>query len=384
MKKFLIIPAMLIAASLIFAGCKKDEPTPEPTPEPEAVDPHGIYLGVVGFNFFLQKKDICQLTNSNKDEFFTFIDNFTYDNDGTALYYADYTALNMLRSYNKPPELKNVILVTFTDGLDNESTNNDGGVVHNPEHYSTVDEYGEAIHNSILNQQIHGINVSSFSVGLKSQGASEDNERFTNTLRNISSSNSNVYLVDNMQQVLQTFTDIADSLHTLSSTVDVVVAIRGGYADGQNIRFNIRSNPPAYIMATHRRAEGARILEDISYYGLQNGDTTLTSDSITYKGVFFTFPEMKYSDGSNVDINDVKTMECWIEDENWHIEKEFHPEEDVKPIEEKNSALIVLVLDCTRSLGNDNFRAMQRAAKSFVETILNASSTTKKKASAKR
>ena len=381
MKKLLFIPVMLIAASLLYTGCKKDEPTPT-TPEPEAVDPHGVYLGVVGFNFFLQTKDICQLTNSNKDEFFTFIDNFTYDNDGTSLYYADYTALNMLRDYNKPPELKNVILVTFTDGLDNESTNNDAGVIHDPEHYG--EGYGQAIHNRILNEPIHGINVSSFSVGLKSEGASQDYELFTNTLRNISSSNSNVYLVDNMQQVLQTFTDIADSLHTLSSTVDMVVAIRGGYADGQHIRFNIRSNPPAYIMATHRRAEGARILEDISYYGLQDGETTLTSDSITYKGVYFTFPEMKYSDGSNVDTNDIKTMECWIEDENWHIEAEFHPDEDVKPIEEKNSALIVLVLDCTKSLGNENFRSMQRAAKSFVETILNASSTTKKRVPTKK
>ncbi|MBQ6047004.1 MAG: VWA domain-containing protein [Bacteroidales bacterium] len=374
MRKTIYLLAIALTMSL-FYGCKKDEPT-SPTPEPEEVDPCGIYLGVVGFNFFLQTKDICQLTNANKNEFYSFIDNFTFDNDGTALYYADYTALNMMQAYSKPPELQNVFLVTFTDGLDNESTNNDAGVIHDPEHYG--EGYGDAIHNRILNQQIHGLNVSSFSIGLMSEGASQDNEKFTNTLRNISSDNNNVYLVDNMNQVLQTFNDIADSLHTLSSMVDMVVAVRGGYDDLMHIRFNVRSNPPAYIQATYRRVEGGRILEDINYYGLQERTATLHSDSITYKGVYFTFPDMKYSDGSNVDPNDIKSLECWIEDPNWHIEAEFHPDQDVKPVEKKSSAMIMLVLDCTRSLGADKFQDMQRAGKSFIETLLNASSNKKK------
>lgn len=376
MRKTIYLLAIALTMSL-FYGCKKDEPTPEPTPEP--VDPCGIYLGVIGFNYDQYVKDICQLTKSNQSEFNSFIDNLTPE-DGTGLYYANYLALNMLQNYAMPPKLKNVIMVTFTDGLDNVSLDSE----HNPEHYTSTSEYREALHNRILNQQIHGIDVSAFSIGLRGNDVSDVNA-FRESLRSIASDNRNVFEVSNMDQALQTFTAIADSLHSISTSVNLVLQIQSGYDDGQRLRFNIRSNPTAYIQVTHRRnANGTITLENISYYGLQQGETTISSDSIVRGKVYFTFPALRYTDGSNVSTLDIANMELLKETStgNWDNETEFKPGDAVHVNEEKNSALIMLVLDCTTSLGSD-FGNMQYSGKSFVETLLNASSN-KKKTNTKR
>ena len=119
MLKKTIIPLCFAVLLIILGGaCDKDPVQPQPTPTPSAKE--GIYLGVIGFNNQLYVKDITLLNSSTYQKFNDFISNLTPGN-GTALFYADYTALKKLRTYPAPPELKNVALVTFTDGLDNIS-----------------------------------------------------------------------------------------------------------------------------------------------------------------------------------------------------------------------------------------------------------------------
>lgn len=213
MRKIFLLLSFIAFALSAFYGCKKDDVT-----DPEMVDSCGIYLGVIGFNYEQDVKDISLLTKSNQSDFNRFIDNLTMGN-GTGLYYADYMALNMLNEYDTPPNLKNVVLVTFTDGFDNCSLDD----AFNPEHYSNNVEYREALHSRILTP-IHGVNVSAYSIGLRGNDVSDANA-FIESLRSLSSDNSNVYDMSYMGQVQQAFVTIASKINNEEKSSTLIMLV---------------------------------------------------------------------------------------------------------------------------------------------------------------
>lgn len=373
MKRLLIIPAMLIAASLIFVGCKKEK-TEENENSSNEPTTEGIYLGVIGFNSTLTTKNISKLTTSTSNSFVDFVYSLSSGN-GTGLYFADYSALKMMKEYSMPPKLKNVALVTFTDGLDNVSLANDE---FNPEGYNSTSEYREGLHNKIINEQIHGINVQAYTIGLKGNDVT-DNAVFTETLNKLASSSSNVFQVANMNEAMQRFSDIANSLNQVSTTVSLGVDVPGGYDDGQMLRFTFDNASSAtsssrYIQATFRRVDG-RTLADITYVGFAQGATSITSSSSQGAYYHFIFENLTYNSGTSVSQSDLNNIVLWKKTStgNWDRESEFVPGSSSSITEEKSSALIMLVLDCTNSLGSD-FSKMQQASVNFIEVLANASS----------
>ncbi|MBQ3369208.1 hypothetical protein IJG44_09955 [bacterium] len=374
------------------------EPTTEPTtnddtdttPEPNDDDEdttvpdddttseltaEGVYLGIIGFNQNLYIKEIGLLNHSTESSYKTFIDELTADS-GTALYFADYTALEKMRDYTIPPKLKNVALVTFTDGLDNASLN-DG---YNPGNYNSRAEYRDALHDMIVNEKIHEQNVSAYTIGLKGNDVT-DQTAFQETLSKLASSDENVFQVSDMEEAMALFKTIAEALYSVFQKADLSVYVPGGYDDGQHLRFTFDDTAAAadsnlYIEATYRRPSGGgRTLEDITYHGFAAGETTISADSS--QGVYyrFVFKDLKYEE-SNAPASDidVQKIKLWTETStgNWDKESEFNPESSSTTTEDKNSALIMLVLDCTTSLGED-FPRMQQAGKDFVTTLVNGS-----------
>ena len=196
----------MVCTTVMFAGCNKDEnnePTPAANDGGSSDSSEGIYLGIIGFNDQLYVKDISKLNQSTVYDFTGFINNLTPGN-GTGLYYADYMALQKMHSCAKPPKLKNVALVTFTDGLDNVSLANDA---LNPENYNSTAEYREALHNKIINDQVHGFNISAYTIGLKGNDVT-DNAMFMETLRKLASNDNNVFQVANMDENIRTLEGI--------------------------------------------------------------------------------------------------------------------------------------------------------------------------------
>lgn len=357
--------------------------TPEPTPdddsdtgEPELMS-EGIYFGIIGFNEFQYSKEIGFLDNSTESIYKGFINTLS-SKDGTALYFADYTALEMMRDYQLPPNLKNVALVTFTDGLDNISLANED---YNPENYGSTAEYRDALHDMIVNDKIHGTDVAAYTIGLKGIDVTDD-AAFEETLNKLASSGENVFQVADMVEVKERFEEIAQSLYSVSKTVNLDVKVPGGYDDGQHLRFTF-DNPDAatesnlFIEATYRRSDG-RSLEEITYHGIAEGATTIPASSSEGAFYHFVFENLKYDDGSTVMADaDVRSVMLWKETSSggWDRESEFDPESSKITTENRNSALIMLVLDCTTSLGND-FETMKEAAKDFVTTLVNGRSDT--------
>ena len=364
---------MLIAASLIFVGCKKEK-TEENENSSNEPTTEGIYLGVIGFNSTLTTKNISKLTTSTSNSFVDFVYSLS-SGKGTGLYFADYSALKMMNEYSMPPKLKNVALVTFTDGLDNVSLIQEG---FNPENYNSHDAYRTGLHNKMVNEQIHGINVQAYMIGLKGADVT-DNVEFTETLNKLASSSSNVYQVANMNEAMQRFSDIANSLNQISTTVNLGVDVPGGYDDGQMLRFSFDNASSAtssnkYIQTTFRWENG-RTLADITYVGFAQGATSISSSSIQNGFCHFVFEDLKYINGTSVSESDLNNIALWKKTStgNWNRESEFTPGSSSSITEEKSSALIMLVLDCTNSLGSD-FSKMQQASANFIEVLANASS----------
>ncbi len=330
-------------------------------------------MGVIGFNNQLYVKDITLLNSSTYQKFNDFISNLTPGN-GTALFYADYTALKKLRAYPKPVELKNVALVTFTDGLDNISTANSQ---YDPEGYGSTTAYRNALHDMIMNQPIHGVNVSAYSIGLKGSDVT-DEAQFMETLRKLSSSDNNVFQVSNMSEAMARFSEIASSLYSISTSVNLGVNVPGGYDDGQRLRFtfdNVASATTStkFIEATYRRtSNGTRTLDNVIYYGFSQGASSIPSSASQGAYYTFMFQNMTYLDGSPVSQTDLNNIKLWKQTSTgaWDKETEFNPASSTTVSEEKNSAMIILVLDCTTSLGDD-FVHMQESARQFVQTLAN-------------
>ena len=362
MKKILVVFALFTALILMIScdGGSKEE---------------GIYLGIIGFNHELHKKNIDFLTSSNMEDFHNFITNLQWD-DGTALYYADYKALDIMNKYSPvPPNLQRVALVTFTDGEDNLSYGS-----RDPENYDDPEIYLDAINSKIMNDQIHGVSVEAYSIGLKSGDIGSD---FMSKIKKLASKDSNAFEVSDMEEVKERFRIIAEELQYLFKTIDIDFKVFGNYSDGTRMRFTFDiycdpiknecekdgENSNLYIDATYRRSGNERSFENFAYHGFSGDEETqIECGSPDKKGYFpCKFKNIKY-----VDIDtEIEQIELWKKDDNeWKHENESLKKEESTINESKNSALIMLVLDCTTSLGIDNFNQLKEAGKDFVTTLV--------------
>ena len=372
MKKFITtITALMLTVFLAFAfnGCK---PGPDPDdPEDNMPTKEGVYLGIIGFNQTLTVKNISLLDKYSYPSFKNFISDLEMQN-GTGLYYADYNAIEKLRSYGEPPKLANVALVTFTDGLDNVSLSDEINVGN----YSSTDKYCAALNNKIKNDRIHGKVISAYTIGIKGNDVYDEDE-FYNNLNKLASSNENVFEASDMNEALEYFAEIAESLNSKTTTTKLKLQIPGGYNEGTVIRFTFdnvstASNSSEYIECTYRRTSSGRTLENITYHGLKKGLSVL--HSVAKSGLYyeFEFDNLTFESGKVVGSSDVSKLKLWREiSSGWQPDGEFTPENSSEVVEEKSSALIMLVLDCTSSLGND-FNNMKQGAIKFVETLFNS------------
>ena len=122
-----------------------------------------------------------------------------------------------------------------------------------PEGYGSISAYRAALHEKIMNETIHGFNVTAYTIGLRGQDVSDEQEFKTN-LNMLASSPHNVFEVTNMNEALQRFSDIADALYSITVTSKVKIEVPGGYDEGQVIRFtfdNVTAETPSNTSKVH-------------------------------------------------------------------------------------------------------------------------------------
>ena len=332
---------------------------------------NGIYLGISGFNQKIYNHPIVQLSNESINGFRSFVDNLTMKN-GTLLYYSVDQALNTLQSTSLPSDISTAAIVTFTDGLDQGSM-----MMDIP--YDKDKEYLKAINNRINSETVMGQPIKAYSIGVRGIDVIDIN-MFKDNLSMLASSpdpqkpnDKYVFEVTSMSEVNETFKGIAEQL-TQSSYEQTINIRMPGLSNGTLVRFtfdNAKSggNSEIYIEGTFNRKTNA--LENVKYVGLTSTSGS-TINGTKFDDILVNYTFDKIHTDNNVLIKKEFTYEWYIaSNSQWQPTIEFDKDEDVDIVTKHNSAVIMLVLDCSSSL-SDDFIKVQTNAKDFINTLYQA------------
>ena len=357
-KHFITVIALTLAVTLTtFTSCRK------PKAEDNTPAKEGLYLGIVGFNSNLYTMPLGLLNQDTKHTFENFIDDLVMQN-GTILYHAVNTGINSLTSARIPENLINVSIVTFTDGLD-QGSYVEGG-------YNSGNEYLSAVNNRIMNDLIGGTNISAYSIGVRGSDVN-DVESFRNNLKKLSSDPvHNVFEVHSMNEASEMFAEIAKQLYNQSMYYNITLKLPA-QEPNTKIRFTFdnvsdANDSQCYIEGIYIRNNGKGQLTDLVYVGMESMASSVIT--ATSEGIFdvFAFRNLTDLNGNQMGTENVKQW-SWIESNtSWQLNSEFTPSGNTVIINEYKSAMIMLVLDCSSSLGAD-FVKMKTAANQFIETL---------------
>lgn len=332
----------------------------------------GLYLGITGFNQALYSYPLAKMTSSNMDGYTSFVSDLTSKN-GTILYYAVEQSIDALKRITYPADLANVAIVTFTDGLDQ------GSMMMNPS-FVDDDSYLDAINQRLHDEKIGGQPITAYSIGLRGSDVS-DVAKFRTNLKKLASSDGNAFEVSSMSEVKSRFEQIAQvakATTTITYTYNISFTVPG-QATGTKIRFTFDNVSDAaassrYIEGTFNLAD--RSLADVTYRGFTCSSGSTVSGIVD--GIFVTFmlEDLVASDGVQVNPDNIRQWSCAPGSSSWQVNSEFDKDTDMNVKVDvdvtRKSAAVMLVLDCSSSLGFQ-FGTMQSNANSFIRTLHEAS-----------
>ncbi len=325
----------------------------------------GIYLGVYGFNQALYEYPVLRLDATSISGFNGFIDGLTMKN-GTLLYYSVEQALNSMQSTTYPSDLSSIALVTFTDGLDQ------GSMMKN-DAYENDMEYLDALNRRIKTETVAGKKIAAYSIGVRGSDVT-DISKFRENLKMLASATENATEVTSMSEVNAKFQEIAQQL-SKSNYVQTINLKMPGVANGTLVRFtfdNVKSASNSKIYIEGRFNLKNKSLDDVKYVGLTS--TSGSSVKGTVEDIFVSFTFENVQNENNYLIRSEYTDEWTSVTSNstWQINSEFDKSENSEIHTERSSAAIMLVLDCSSSLGSQ-FSTAQSNAKGFIKTLYDAS-----------
>jgi hypothetical protein len=300
---------------------------------------------------------------------------------GTSLYYGVHRALaNMAASAGQFAfEMDAVNLVTFTDGLDNNSTSlalqpiegqNFGG--RQPR------EYQSYIRSQIESRRIFGKNITTFSIGVPGSDVA-DRSAFTASLQTLASEGRNFFEMENFSDLNSKFGEIAARLSSVVTNMTFTVSTPS-YPVGTKVRMtfdvpgnvndgNGAANSTKYLQGEVAVKDGKYMLSNIVYRG---GINSLAGGTIigTLNGteVNYTFPNFTgYNSGQD-------TVKQWSQSEGtvWQVNSEYRLGEAIQSTVIGRSMIIYLVLDNSNSLQDDDVVKIREAAKSFTGMLYNS------------
>ncbi len=320
-----------------------------------------VYLGVVGFNQELYEKPIDVLATSTSNFYTTYVDNLARK-DGTLLYYAVDHALDMLKIASLPTPLTSVNLVTFTDGLDQ------GSLMLNS-NYSTEEQYLNAVSSRIASTKVKGLPVTAYSLGLRGSDVT-DHDLFQKNLDKLASSSEKAFEVSNMEAVRTRLQEICDQIISISNRQTFSLKIPGR-SNGTLIRFtfdgNAADNSTLYIEGTFNLAN--RSLTNVTYHGIKATSGSFVQG--TQDGIFvnFTFTGLQREDGNGlIPKENVREYYKTSGALAWQQNSEFKSNNNTQTTITHSGAVIILVLDCSSSLGSQ-FREMKYNAQNFINSV---------------
>lgn len=361
MKRFFYLVIVASILAFLFSSCKKDETDVNDSGS-------GIYLGVIGFNdkitIYTSKKgnkNLVRLSSKTQGSFDSFIDSNEIG-EGTKLYHAVNVAIDKLAAANLPNDIKNVSIVTFTDGLDLGS--------YGESSYDSNADYLAAINRRILNETVKGLRINAYTIGVKGNDVNDYN-KFYSDLEKLSSDEDNVMVVSSMRQVEDKFKEIAESLYKENISQSLTLTIPLPEKD-QRIRFTFdHMSSPEYsgiYIDCQFSTKSDKTLKNISYHGIVGSQTSIVGTSKDSYHISYDFGGICLEDGDVVPTDNVREWYA-IDGGGWQVNSEFAGSDNIDISTEQSSAAIMLVLDYSSSLGSDE-SDMRRAAKDFIDVLM--------------
>lgn len=331
----------------------------------------GLYMGLVAFSNSANGYTIRLLNSSTSTTFKNYINSLKADKNSTALYYGVDRGIDLIRQGNLPDDLIDVSIITFTDGLDNWSMMLDYN-------YETEEAYVDMLKGRILNDHYFGMNLNSYAIGLLGTDIDKENsplqyQLFKKQLTDLSSTPENAYEAENMADVNQIFQEIASKLVAVN-TFQTVTALIPGQSDGTHIRFtfddvNDAANSHCYIEGVYNHQH--HCLDNPKCEGMTMPKTSVINGVIE-NNIFvrFNFSGLQSKSNSEINTKNIKQWASTADTGQWQINSEFTPDDDTTVNVQKKSAVVVLVLDCTSSIGSTKFKELQDHAISFINTLI--------------
>ena len=302
------------------------------------------------------------LATSTASQFKTFVSTLPRK-DGTLLYYAVDDALDMLEAYSFPTVLGSVNLVTFTDGLDQ------GSLMMNPA-YTTDQQYLNSVSQRISDMKVRGLPLTAYSLGLRGSDVT-DYLMFRNNLIRLASSSDKATEAGSMAEVQSRLQEIADRIISISTRQSITAKIPGT-SNGAQICFTLDGETPAnssmYIMGTFNLSDFS--LRNVTYHGIR-GESSVVQG--TREGIFltFTFSGLQREDGNGlIPTTQIRQYNKAATSSTWQVNSEFSSANNTQTTTTHTGAAIVLVLDCSNSLGTQ-FSNMQGYVQDFIGRVAN-------------
>ncbi len=321
------------------------------------------YAGIVGFNDDLYTKNIGILSTSTASQYKTFVNNLIL-RDGTLLYYAVDNGLDMLGNASIVSPLKNVSLITFTDGLDQ-------GSLMMTDKYGSSYEYLDAMSRKISGTTVGGLRVNAYSVGLRGKDVSNVS-LFKQNIERLASSPGNAFEVSSINELREKLKAIADQIISVNNRQTISLKIPG-IDSGTLVRFtfdgNAAANSQLYIEGTFNLKD--RSLHNVTYHGLKA--TSGATVQGTQNGIFvtYTFTGLRLETGTGlVPFSSIQHYYRLPSNSLWQKNSEFNSANNTQTSVSHSGAVIFLHLDCSSSLGSD-FSKMKQYANEFVDLIAN-------------
>ena len=326
----------------------------------------GMYMSVIGFNQTLTTHELSLLDSTSLAGFNDFVMGLNTQ-PGRLLYYSVDKALDALNNAQRPENLQNVAIVTFTQGLDQ-------GSLMMTDKYDTEAEYAQALHSRVVDEHVYGRPIKSFTVGLLSDNV-RDETMFRNNLYALASDSAKAMEVSNIAEANARFQEIADELVSRNMS-EKLTLVFPGVGTGTRIRFTFDDVPGNDAAESQVYIEGTfslktRSLTNIVYEGMTctSGDSVAAS-SVDGMFVSLVFDGIQLNSEERIEKKNIREW-YWVEDQNaWEASTEFSANRlpDVESI--YSSALVMLLMDCS-SVMDENFDELKLAANSFIERMLN-------------
>jgi hypothetical protein len=352
-----------------------------------ATAPEGVYVGLVSFAptatditggtpIFLDAAGKAELDRILEQEY------KMSTRQGTSLYYADHLALSNMskNTKNYPPDLVSANIVTFTDGLDNNSTSLGLTAIEGKNFKGKpVEEYQQYIKGEIANRLIKGKPITAYSAGVKGSDVNDD-VAFKSSLMALASKEENAYTdISNYAELNDQFENIAADLVNMNSDTTFKV-VTPSYPVNTLVRItfdvpaSITNSDDAarskkYVQGRVGVINGKYALNEIEYSGVssESGGNivgTMNGTDVNYEFMHF--------EGYTPDSDYISQWTIVSGSKVWQINSEKIEGDDTKLDIQIKSSVIYLILDSSTSLSQQDVVDIRTASKTFIKTLFDS------------